>query len=142
GALFAAGVWQEIKHPRLRGSEMVAVQVWELATLLPVVRLETGELADLAFTPDGHRLITAGPDALKLWNLATAKTVGRRDAPARFRGSFGASFASSLALAADGHTVATGQPDTTILLWDMPPPVADRPAKPFSDAALEKCWTD
>jgi hypothetical protein len=139
-ALVAAGVWQEIKRPGVHGREMVGVQVWELATLLPLARLETGELADFAFTPDGRGLVTAGPDALKLWDLASGREVARRPTPGRFRGSYGASFASVLAVAADGHTVATGQPDTAVLLWDLLAPA--RPAAPLSAAELEACWAD
>src|SRR5262249_14444716 len=117
GALVAASVMQPVTRPGWGGQEMVAVQVWEFATLLPVQRLETGPLAHLELTPDGRHLLTAGMDGLKLWELATAKQVAYRTGPGTYRGSYGASFASSLALAPDGHTVATGQPDTTVLLW-------------------------
>jgi hypothetical protein len=141
GALVAEGVWQEIKHPEIRGQEQVAVQVWEPATLLPVARLEVRDISHLAFTPDGRRLITDGPEGLRLWDLASCLQVARRPAPGRFRGSsFGSSFASALTLAADGHTVATGQPDTTVLLWDLRAP--ERPATPLTAAELEACWAD
>jgi RNA polymerase sigma factor (sigma-70 family) len=141
GALVAAGVWQEIIHPKLHGQEMVSVQVWELATGLPVVRLETGDAAHLAFTPDGRQLITAGEEGLRRWDLASGREVARRAAPGRFRGSYGASFASSFALAPDGRTLATGQPDTTVMLWDLPA-VVGRPAAQLSADQLEACWSD
>jgi WD40 repeat protein len=141
GALVAAGVWQKITRPGVFGQEMVAVQVWELATLAPVIRLQTGGLAHLAFTPDGRRLITAGRDALKLWDLASGKTLARLPAPGRFTGSFGESFASCFALAADGRTVATGHPDTTVLLWDLPAPSMPRPA-PLTAEQLETSWAE
>jgi RNA polymerase sigma factor (sigma-70 family) len=140
GVLVAEGIWQEIKRPPLQGWERVGVQVWELATLLPVARLKTGELADVAFTPDGRRLVTAGPASVGLWDLASGREVARRPAPSRFCGSFGPSFASSFALAADGHTVATGQPDTAVLLWDLRAPA--RPGAPLTAAELEACWAE
>jgi hypothetical protein len=120
---------------------MVGVQVWELATLLPAARLDTGELADVVFTPDGRRLITAGPDALGLWDLSSRRRVSTRAAPGRFRGVYGPSFASSCALVWDGRTVATGHPDTTVLLWDLRPPDTTRGAEVLSPAQQEACWT-
>jgi RNA polymerase sigma factor (sigma-70 family) len=139
GALLAMGVWQP---PDVPGWKMLAVQVWELATVRPVRRLETGPAAHLAFTPDGRRLLVGGPEALQLWDLASGRVVASRPAPARFRGLYGESFASSLALAADGRTVATGHPDTTVLLWDLAPPRADRSPPPLATADLDSCWAD
>jgi WD40 repeat protein len=116
------------------------VHVWEVATLLPVMHLETGGVAHLAFTPDGRRLITAGLESLRLWDLPSGRELARRPAHGRFRGTFGPSVASSLALGADGHTLATGHPDTTILLWDLAAP--SQPAPPRSPAEREACWVD
>ncbi|HEY7308763.1 MAG TPA: sigma-70 family RNA polymerase sigma factor [Gemmataceae bacterium] len=142
GTLIAAAVTDKDSRADYKGKDMVAVQVWETATLLPVVRLESGEAAHLAFTPNSRRLITAGLDVLELWDLASGRVVARRPAPARFRGSYGPSFASCLALAPNGRTVATGQHDTAILLWDLPPAVADRPAEPLTAAQREAFWAD
>jgi hypothetical protein len=111
-----------------------------MATLLPVARLQTGLVAHLAFTPDRRHLLTAGMEALQRWDLATGKVVASRAAHGRIRGGFGPSFASSLALSANGRTVATGHPDTTVLLWDLTPP--SRPATPLSAAELEARWAD
>jgi hypothetical protein len=105
-----------------------------------VVRLETGPLARLAFTPDGRRLVAAGLESLTLWDLASGKPVAKHPAPGRFRGSFGDSFAGALALAPDGRTVATGQPDTTVLLWDLQAP--SRPAVPLTAKELEAAWAE
>ncbi|HEY7424102.1 MAG TPA: hypothetical protein VH682_07690, partial [Gemmataceae bacterium] len=144
GSLFAAGVWRVIKLPNGQRTEMLAVQVWEFATLVPVARLETGglEMAHLAFTPDSRRLVTAGLEGLKLWDVASRQVLARRPAPGRFRGSFGPSFASCLALAPDGRTVATGQHDTAVLLWYLSPPMADRPTAPLTAAQREMFWND
>jgi RNA polymerase sigma factor (sigma-70 family) len=117
-----------------------AVHVWEVATLLPVARLETGGVAHLAFTPDGRRLIAAGLEALQLWDLVSEQQVASRPAHDRFRGHFGPSFVSSFALGADGRTVATGHRDTTVLLWDLAAPFPS--ATPLSPAELEACWAD
>jgi len=142
GAYAALGVFQPVTKPGWGDREMIGVQVWELATLLPVARLETGPLAHLAFTPDSRHLITAGPEALQLWDIASAKVLTQRKAPARVRGSYGDSFVSSMALAPDGHTVATGHVDTTILLWDLPAPASNGPAAPMKAGQLSARWDD
>jgi hypothetical protein len=142
GALIALGVEEMVKRKAYAALEVIAVQIWETATMSLVARLATGQAAHVAFTPDGRRLIVAGPDALKLWDIASRQVVARRPAPGFFQGSRGPSFASSLALSPNGRTVATGQPDTTILLWDLSPPIADRPAAPLSAAQREMYWND
>jgi WD40 repeat protein len=142
GALLATGVHRELKGPKTFVQEMIALQIWELATLLPVARLETGRLAHVAFTPDGQRVVTAGRDALKLWDLASGSVVARRAAPGRFWGSFGPSFASALAVAPNGRSVATGHADTTILVWDLSPPTARTPAMLLTATQLDALWTD
>src|SRR5206468_5755595 len=75
GAYVAESVFQSINKSGWQGTEMVAIQIWELATLLPVARLQTGPLAHLTFTPDNRHLITAGPDKLQLWDVVSAKVL-------------------------------------------------------------------
>jgi WD40 repeat protein len=142
GSLVAIGVHRELKGPKIFGMEMIALQIWELATMLPVARLETGKLAHLAFTSDGQRLIAAGTDALQLWDLATGKVIVRHAAPGRYWGSFGPSFASSMVLAPSGRTVATGQQDSTILLWDLTPPVDPAGRGELTAKEQEALWAD
>ena len=72
----------------------------------------TGEVAAVAFSPDGHTLATAGQDTMvRLWNLSTRKLratlPGHNDR------------VSSLAFSPDGRTLATGSDDKTVRLWDM-----------------------
>src|SRR5262249_49046112 len=51
------------------------------------------------------------------------------------------SFATAFALSPDGCTVATALPDTTILLWNLPGPSAEKPS-PLTAGELEQTWTD
>jgi hypothetical protein len=136
------GVHRELKGPKIFGHEMIALQIWELATLSPVARLETGKLAHAAFTEDGQHLVTAGTDSLQLWDLATGKVIIRHTAPGRYWGSFGPSFASSIALAPNGRTVATGQQDSTILLWDLTPPADPAAGAELTEKERETLWAD
>ncbi|MGH7171378.1 MAG: sigma-70 family RNA polymerase sigma factor [Gemmataceae bacterium] len=139
GALIAAELSQQIKGRQLPRGEPFTIQVWEADTGLPMASVKTEGVFHLAFTRDNRHLITASHDSLKLWDLVNGRVVARRPAPGRFQAEGGA-FASSLALASDGRTVATGQPDTTILLWDLPTPQAR--LTPLSAAKIEACWTD
>jgi WD40 repeat protein len=137
-ALAASGIRQEINQPNARGSEMIAVQVWETATGLPVLRLKMSELGCLAFTPDGRGLLAAGREELALWDLASGKVVARRPAPSFYYGMYGPSFVSAWALAPDGRTLATGHTDTTVLLWDLPAP--PRAAVSLTAREWEELW--
>lgn len=145
GSLIALCIRHNVPIPKGSGEATVVdcVQVFETATGLPVVQLKTGEMSHLVFTPDNRRLITVGPDSLRLWDLATGRTVVNRATPGRDFGGYGTSFATwSVALAPNGRTLATGNADTTILLWDLSPPRPDKSAAPLTTAQIEACWTD
>jgi hypothetical protein len=97
GALAASSIHQKHTEPTNSWTEMVAVQVWETATGRPVLRLKTGWLGHLAFSPDGRLLLAAGPEELALWDLVSGKVVARRPAPCFYTGTFGPSFVSAMA---------------------------------------------
>jgi WD40 repeat protein len=136
GALLAMGVHQEVRREDMQGVATTAVQVWERATLLPVARLTTGEVSLLPFTTDGRHLLAAGADSLSLWDLVSRQRIARHSAPGL------SSSASAFAVAPNDRTVAKGNTDTTILLWDLSPPAAKRPAAPLTNAQREAFWTD
>jgi WD40 repeat protein len=72
----------------------------------------TPVVSDLAFTPDGSRLVTAHEDGrARIWNPETAVEVGRLNGTGRDR--------SSLAISADGRWVAVGQSDYKITVWEI-----------------------
>jgi WD40 repeat protein len=65
----------------------------------------------VAFSPDGHRLATAGTDQIvRLWNLETRQPLG--DSITGHTGTV-----SSVAFSPDGHRLATGSWDETVRLW-------------------------
>lgn len=116
-----------------------AVQVWEVATLQPVARLQTEEVGHLAFTPDGRRLISVAGNAIQVWNLALEKEVFRRSVP--FRSRYGPSFAVCMSLSTDGRKLATGLPDSTALIWDLPAPIQEKVGV-LTPEELERFWAD
>ncbi|THA33733.1 trypsin-like peptidase domain-containing protein [Streptomyces sp. A1547] len=72
----------------------------------------TGEVAAVAFSPDGQTLATAGQDTMvRLWNLSTRKLRATLDGHTNQ--------VTSVAFSPDGRTLATGSTDKTVRLWDM-----------------------
>jgi WD40 repeat protein len=65
----------------------------------------------LAFSPDGTMLAVSVPDRALIWSIADGKTI------ATFGGHYGAPV--PLTFSPDGGTLATGDCETTIRLWDL-----------------------
>lgn len=83
------------------GSQDKSLRLWNLRTLK--LEREIGRhdwsIAALAFHPDGKRLVSAGGDAIKVWNLATGSTERTFTAVHEI---------TSLSLDKTGSTVAVG----------------------------------
>jgi WD40 repeat protein len=106
------------------------LQVWDARSGRTVRRLSVdGEpsfsdgVGHPAFSPDGRYLAAAVRDGIRLWELATGEVVMRHKAHEPADDLYSSSFASCLAFAPDGRTLATGNPDSSILIWDLVPPV-------------------
>jgi hypothetical protein len=90
----------------------------------------------ILFSPDGRLLASSDGDAVHLWEVATGKEI------CTFRGHRGQ--IQSLAFSANGRRLASGSPDSTVLLWDLTLP--GRPPGPRVEKAGEKevagWWAD
>jgi RNA polymerase sigma factor (sigma-70 family) len=137
GRLVAGFVTRHETDGVRHATKMEAIQVWESASGAAVRRIPTDWVGQLVFSPDGRYLAAADRDGIRLWELATGQVVLRHKAHERVPGSFTYSFASCLAFAPDGRTLATGHPDSTVLVWNMMPPV-----RPATDADLPRLWKD
>jgi WD40 repeat protein len=71
----------------------------------------SNEITSVAFSPDGHQVLTGSYDGTaRLWDATTATLVRN------FVGNFGP--VNSVAFSPDGHQVLTGSYDNTARLWD------------------------
>lgn len=142
GTLVAGALSRRTMRDRVNKIRMLGIQVWELASGRPVARLDLDEeLEDgcrFAFTPDGDRLLTIGPRTIRLWDVLTGREVFRRAVAEDQLGGSGTPFAFAPA----GRAVATGQPDTTVLLWNLR--AAGRPAQraPLTEEERDRWWRD
>ncbi len=73
---------------------------------------EKGAVRCLAYTPDGHRLITGSDDhTIRVWNADTGQPL--------FNITGHSSAVRSLAVKSDGSTLVSGSDDKTIKVWNL-----------------------
>ena len=106
------------------------VWIWDVATGKVVRSLDNGFAHAGAFTPDGRRVLTDGPDsALRLWDVASGRLLRRFEGHTETVWDVAISPDGRSALSGGGGSWAGGREepgkDWALRLWDLP---ADPPA--------------
>jgi WD40 repeat protein len=128
----ALGVWGEGK-----------LTLWEVATGQQAGQFDLPRkrrVSSMVFTSRGKLLALAEGDdqgvtldAVEVWDLRAGKRIYRGADTDRGR--------ACVALSPDGQTLATGHPNGTVLLWDVPAP--ERSAeRHLADKEQERLWAD
>jgi WD40 repeat protein len=111
------------------------IRLWELATRTEVLAspAPANTVRTLTLSPDGRTLAWASvtEPAIHLWDMTAGKTS--RILPGHAHPT------TALAFAPDGRTLASGSFDTTILLWKLRQPAADKIELTADE--LEAIWT-
>jgi RNA polymerase sigma factor (sigma-70 family) len=124
------------------------LSVWDVATGKLLTRFEgLQRVVALAFAPGGRTLVAAdltrdrfpGPDEtaackLHVLEVSSGQVVRHLAMPQ--------DSVWCVAFAPDGHTLATGGGDSTILLWDLSARAAAGKAKQLTAAELDRLWAD
>jgi WD40 repeat protein len=103
---------------RLAAGGADSITLWDVTTGVESATLKcrSGDLARLAFSPDGMRLASAGKDwPILLWDLASQRVT------AALNGHTGS--VNAIAFSGDGKQMISGSDDGTVRLWD---PIAAR----------------
>jgi WD40 repeat protein len=119
-------------------SSDTVTRVWEAATGRVFADLPGGLVIQGAFGPDGRWLACAERDRLNIWDVSSSRIVAAwpypNDIPPQYLWVTAGPVSSP-----DERTIATGQMDGTILLWQVPVP---DPGKRWSEAEAANLWDD
>ena len=99
------------------GGQAYTLHLWDVSTgkHLRTFTESSSQVHFVAFSPDGHTLLTTGASSdktIRFWEVATGALLRRLSGHKRNVGS--------ISFSPDGQTMASASEDGTVLLWDYP----------------------
>jgi RNA polymerase sigma factor (sigma-70 family) len=118
------------------------LRVWEAATGKVVARIKTKNwVAQTAFHANNRFFVTNDLDGIHIRDVRNGGVVAHFKMPEAVRaGNTPGSYAGCLTFTNDGRRMATGHPDSTILLWDVNLPAHSE--KPLTAKEIDALWAD
>jgi RNA polymerase sigma factor (sigma-70 family) len=142
GALVVGGAAQTTRKDGTTWVSPDGLRVWEAATGKVVASVKTTSwVAQTAFHPDSRFIVTNDLEGVHIRDVRSGAVVARFAMPEAIRaGNTAGSYAGCLAFTPDGRRMATGQPDSTILLWDVRLPASAGGS--LTAKQLDEAWAD
>ncbi len=118
------------------------VRIWEVATGKTIAHLQKKSwIARVCFHPDNGFVAVNEADGIRVWDVRSGKVAVHLKKQEVVPGSEPIDrYGNCLAFAPDGRRLATGHADSTMMLWDVPPPASKH--EPLAAKELESLWTD
>ncbi|HLW67890.1 MAG TPA: WD40 repeat domain-containing protein [Gemmataceae bacterium] len=135
----AAGISRQQTDNRRVQTFYEGAQVWDVVTGQQLARVRAGELGCIALSPDGRTLATADWDSLCGWDVATGEQLWKHSLGRVARSIYAFSFTAHIEFTPDGKTIATAMPDSTVLLWSVPP-VPRKPTPLSTQTEKDAAW--
>jgi RNA polymerase sigma factor (sigma-70 family) len=142
GALIVGPAEERKRENGINTIYPAGLRVWEAATGKTVARLKPNSwVAQAVFHPDSRFIVTNDLDGIHVFDVLTGAAVAKFTMPEAIRsGITSGTYAGCLAFTRDGRRLATGHPDSTILLWDVRLPAVA--VAQLSAKELEARWAD
>ncbi len=142
GALVVGSCTRTVQKNGVSYETADGLRVWETATGKAISHLKTDPwMGQVIFHPDNRFILTSDFNGIRLWDTNTGKLMLSRKMPESIPSSSARlGYTASLDFTADGRRLATGLPDSTILLWDIPP--LPRETEKWTGKELEALWAD
>jgi WD40 repeat protein len=139
GALVVGGSTRKFPNDRRFGN---GIFVWETITGKKIAQVESRYwVAQVTSHPSGRLVASNDLNGIQVWDVSTSKLVATPPLPEKVtsRTTMG-SYVSCMAFSPDGHSLAAGLPDGTILLWDITVPFTR--SEPPGPMELDRLWAE
>ena len=110
------------------GAATGSVIVWDVEKKeeLPLNFRHNGTVNSVAFSPDNQLIVSGGDDQLIVWNVQTGKRTQLGDVP----------HTTAVAFSPDGNTVASGDGEGNVKLWDSKSGIVKQALSPKHEGAV------